>query len=119
VQNAYHTPEITVQELADKINSGHKVLILDIREKIEIDWVSLPVGTVVVVPMSELTRVGLDAIPAEVRNWKDDLVILCHHGIRSAQVVAWLWMQGWENVINLAGGIDAYAREIDPSLPTY
>lgn len=119
MQKAYQTPEITVQELAEKIDSGHKMLILDIREKMEIDWVSLPVGKVVVVPMSQLANVGIEALPPEVRDWKDDLVILCHHGNRSAQVVAWLWMQGWENVLNLAGGIDAYAREIDPSVGTY
>jgi rhodanese-related sulfurtransferase len=47
------------------------------------------------------------------------VVVFCHHGIRSAQVAAWLLDQGWQSVYNLAGGIDAYARQVDPSIGFY
>ncbi|HET7794940.1 MAG TPA: rhodanese-like domain-containing protein, partial [Rhizobacter sp.] len=44
---------------------------------------------------------------------------LCHHGVRSLQVVAFLARQGYEHVYNIAGGIDAWAHEVDASVPTY
>jgi rhodanese-related sulfurtransferase len=44
---------------------------------------------------------------------------LCHHGMRSLQVVAFLERQGYERVYNVAGGIDAWSREVDASVPTY
>ncbi|MBC7994862.1 MAG: sulfurtransferase, partial [Rhizobacter sp.] len=44
---------------------------------------------------------------------------LCHHGVRSLQVVAFLERQGYEQVYNIAGGIDAWAREVDASVPLY
>ena len=47
------------------------------------------------------------------------VVCLCHHGMRSAQVVAFLRQRGYDNVYNLAGGIDAWAIQIDPGMPRY
>lgn len=47
------------------------------------------------------------------------VVCICHHGARSAQVVAFLLQQGYPCVYNLTGGIDAWAREVDPSVPRY
>ena len=47
------------------------------------------------------------------------LVVICHHGNRSAQVTAWLLDLGWESVYNLSGGIDAYARQVDPAIGLY
>jgi rhodanese-related sulfurtransferase len=44
---------------------------------------------------------------------------MCHHGTRSAQVTAWLAQQGYKNVSNVAGGIDAYARQVDSSVGFY
>ena len=46
-------------------------------------------------------------------------VVICHHGVRSLQVVAFLERQGYERVYNIAGGIDAWAREVDASVPLY
>jgi rhodanese-related sulfurtransferase len=48
-----------------------------------------------------------------------EIVVMCHHGVRSAQVVSWLRQQGWTNVWNLSGGIDAYARDVDPAVGFY
>jgi rhodanese-related sulfurtransferase len=47
------------------------------------------------------------------------VAVACHHGMRSMQAVAWLRRNGYENVTNLAGGVDAWARQIDPSMSTY
>jgi rhodanese-related sulfurtransferase len=46
-------------------------------------------------------------------------VVICHHGVRSMHVAKWLAQQGFNDVINLRGGIDAWAREIDPAMPVY
>jgi rhodanese-related sulfurtransferase len=48
-----------------------------------------------------------------------ETIVMCHHGMRSAQMCAWLMQQGFSNVKNLSGGIDAYAVYIDDTLPRY
>jgi len=48
-----------------------------------------------------------------------DLVLVCHHGGRSAQAAAWLAQNGFSRLHNLAGGIDAWARVVDPAMPRY
>ena len=48
-----------------------------------------------------------------------EIVVICHHGIRSRQVAMFMEQYGFENIINLHGGINAWAREIDPTMPTY
>jgi rhodanese-related sulfurtransferase len=47
------------------------------------------------------------------------LVVVCHHGMRSMQAVMWLRSQGFQNAVNLRGGIDAWARQIEPRMATY
>jgi rhodanese-related sulfurtransferase len=47
------------------------------------------------------------------------IVVFCHHGMRSAMVVDWLRRNGFPGAVNLAGGIDAWSREVDPSVPRY
>jgi rhodanese-related sulfurtransferase len=65
--------------------------------------------------------VPLAQLPATAATLPRDrmLVVLCHHGMRSAQATSWLRRQGFDKAVNLAGGIDAWAREIDPAVPTY
>ncbi len=56
----------------------------------------------------------------EIEDWKDDeIVVYCHHGIRSAQAVALLQSCGFANVHNLSGGIERWTNECDPNLPRY
>jgi len=50
---------------------------------------------------------------------KQPLVCICHHGNRSAHVGMWLWRQGFEDIYNLSGGVDAWARQVDPKMATY
>jgi rhodanese-related sulfurtransferase len=47
------------------------------------------------------------------------IVCICHHGNRSANVAMWLWRQGFADVYNLSGGVDAWARQVDPKMATY
>lgn len=52
-------------------------------------------------------------------NPEEPTVVICHHGVRSRAVASFLEHQGFKDVINLAGGIDAWAREVDPEMPVY
>jgi rhodanese-related sulfurtransferase len=61
----------------------------------------------------------LAALPDAAQSKEAEIVVFCHHGMRSAQVVAWLRGQGWTNVLNMNGGIDAWARQVDPSVGLY
>ncbi|MEA2755904.1 MAG: hypothetical protein QOJ54_2193 [Aliidongia sp.] len=104
-------PEIAVAELDAWRRAGRDIAVLDVREPWEIDICSL--SGAVSIPLAALpTR--LDEIPAD-----RVLVVLCHHGMRSRQAALWLHRAGRTNAVNLAGGIDAWAREIDPSMETY
>ena len=93
----------------DKANP--RPLLLDVREPWEFDTVHLPDSKLI--PLAQL--------PAQLESLdrQRDLVVICHHGIRSRRAALWLEQQGFDKVINLRGGIDAWAREIDPSLGTY
>lgn len=100
--------EISVQEAQALINSG--ALLLDVREPVEIGICSIP-GSVVM-PMRQ--------VPARLRELPTDrsILVLCHHGSRSAYAARFLRAQGLQ-ASNVAGGIDAWAAEIDPELPRY
>lgn len=117
--NFYGAPEITVSQLAEKLRNGDDVRVLDIREMDEIARVALDSPKLHIAPLSELAVHRLGRLPEEVRERSAEVVVMCHHGIRSAQVTMWLLAEGWENVTSLAGGIDAYAREIDPEIGFY
>jgi len=85
--------------------------VLDVREPWEHDKARIDGSTLI--PMRE--------IPARVAELPDDrdIVVLCHHGARSLQVAAWLARNGLRRVHNLAGGIDAWSRTVDPAIPRY
>ncbi len=118
--NPYNAPEISPKEVAEKLDRGDNFILLDVREPHELAHASLPQGTFQLVPLSELAARLTDALPQEVQADRDrEIVVMCHHGLRSAQVTAWLRQQGWTRVFSMAGGIDAYAQEVDPSVGTY
>lgn len=85
--------------------------LLDVREPWEVATAALPGA--IAIPMGQIaSRVGeLDA--------SRPVVCVCHHGMRSMQVAMFLDRKGFGEVWNLTGGIDAWAREVDPSCPTY
>jgi rhodanese-related sulfurtransferase len=88
-----------------------KPLLLDVREGWEFERCHLQGATPL--PMSTMqTRVGeLDS--------RRETVVICHHGVRSFHVARFLEHNGFDRVINLTGGVDAWAKEVDPAMPTY
>lgn len=117
--NPYGVPGLSVQEVAQKRNNGDQFILMDVREPNELLYANLGEG-VLTSPLSELAQRGLDSLPEAVLADKDaEIVIMCHHGSRSAQVTAWLRQQGWTNVLNMDGGIEAYAIAVDPSVGRY
>lgn len=112
-------PEISVQEVAVKRANGNDFVLMDVREPNELAYANLGEG-VDEAPLSDIAERRLEALPEAVRNNKEaEVVVFCHHGSRSAQVVGWLRQQGWTNVLNMAGGIDAYALQVDASVGRY
>jgi rhodanese-related sulfurtransferase len=105
--------ETDCRTLKQKLDAKADLLLLDCRERDEYELVRIEGSTLI--PMSEMqSRVG------ELEPHKQaEIVVHCHHGGRSLQVTAWLRKQGYANVRSLAGGIDRWATEIDPSLPRY
>jgi rhodanese-related sulfurtransferase len=108
--------EITVTQLADKIAAGaDNYQLVDVREPQELAIVSLP--GFIHLPLSESAR-----WTAEIDTILDrdlEIFVLCHHGVRSAQMCQWLNSRGFIHATNIIGGIDAYSHLVDPSLPRY
>ncbi len=102
-------------DLAAQAAAGTAPLLLDVREAWELATAKLhPAGTTLLhIPMQQVPQ-RLAEIPAA-----QPVVCICHHGARSAQVVAFLMRQGHADVYNLDGGIDAWSLEVDAGVPRY
>lgn len=111
--------EISVQELAEKLQELESFFLLDVREAWEIDLARLDDPRLVAVPMGRMAREHEDAFPATLRDRDAEIIVLCHYGVRSLQVTQWMRSLGWTRVFSLAGGIDAYARQVDPAVGLY
>ena len=92
-------------------DEAEPIELLDVREAWEVDLCAIAGSCHI--PMNE--------IPTRIKELPRDraLVVVCHHGMRSLQVAEWLRAQGFENAINLDGGIASWARLVDPSMATY
>lgn len=110
-------PEITPDQLSERLRGSADVYILDVREGWELTRARLPAGSFQHLPLSALLRGGQRVLPAPPTG--KETIVLCHHGIRSAQVARWLIDLGWERVSHLHGGLDAYARTVDPEIGSY
>lgn len=106
--------EITPQEIKQRVDAGEKLILVDVREPGEFQQARIDGAELI--PMrtipAELQR--LEAHADEAR-----LIVYCHHGVRSLNVVNWLREQGVAGCQSMAGGIDRWSREIDPSVPRY
>ena len=114
-----NVPEITVQQLADRLQSEDTFTLLDVREAWELDQAMIVDNRLKVVPMSRMAQLGVEALPEEVHQKDAEILVMCHHGVRSAQVTHWLLQQGWTNAFSVRGGIAAYAQEIDGTVGRY
>ncbi len=105
--------DITVQDVKQLLDAGSDFLLLDCRTPEEFEEVHLESAKLI--PMADLQeRVGeLEAFRSH------RIVVHCHLGVRSESVTQWLRARGFRIVQNMQGGIDAWAEQIDPSLPRY
>jgi len=102
--------EITVQELKNWKDNGKDFQLIDVRDQHEFDFVNLG-GELI--PLADIIA------KSELVNKEGDVVVHCRSGARSANAILFLQDLGFTNLLNLKGGILAYAQEIDPSLPQY
>ena len=103
--------EITPAELKARLNSGEKVVLVDVREPWEHEICRIEGARLV--PLGVLAA-SLNTLPDV-----DEVICLCHHGMRSLDAAAWLRFQGFEKAKSLAGGIERWSLEVDPNVPRY
>ena len=102
---------ISPKELKSSLDKGDKLVLVDVREEWEYSLAKLdgsiliPLGTL---PQS-LARLTRDS----------EIIAICHHGMRSADATNFLLQQGFQNVKNLVGGIDAWSTQVDGTVPRY
>ena len=98
-------------ELAAHLQAGHAPTLLDVREPWE--WNLCRIPGAILIPMRDL--------PARMQELNKDAetVVICHHGVRSYQAARYLESIGFGDVINLSGGVAAWADEVDPAMARY
>lgn len=103
--------ELNPEELKRWLDRGDRPVVLDVREPEE----------VAIASMAGAVRIPMGDLPARLSELdpERDTVVICHHGIRSAQVAAYLAQSGFARVFNLWGGIDAWSLAVDPSVARY
>jgi rhodanese-related sulfurtransferase len=113
---AQSLPEVSVSAFAQrKAEADTPLQLLDVREPQEIAIAAIP---------------GFQVFPlSQFEDWSPTLLaqldphgetyVICHHGMRSAQMCQWLIQQGFTQVTNIVGGIDAYSQLVDRSIPRY
>ncbi|MGH9901788.1 MAG: rhodanese-like domain-containing protein [Pyrinomonadaceae bacterium] len=102
---------ITPAEFDERRRRGDELLLIDVREPEE--YLLAHIEDARLVPLSKFNEWAGALDPAQ------EIVVVCHHGMRSAQVCDFLARQGFEKLHNLAGGIDRWSREVDPLMPRY
>jgi rhodanese-related sulfurtransferase len=97
--------------LKARLDRGENVFVLDVREAFEI----------FLAPFPGATHIPMGDIPSRLTELDPDreTVVVCHHGVRSAQVAMYLARLGFERVSNLSGGIDLWSATVDPAVPRY
>jgi rhodanese-related sulfurtransferase len=103
--------QISPAELKAWLDAGKKPLLLDVREPWEVAVAALP--GIVTIPLHEIPQRWRELDP------QAEIVVICRSGMRSQNAATFLMQQGITHVYNLAGGVLAWSRDVDPSLPTY
>jgi adenylyltransferase/sulfurtransferase len=102
---------ITPTELSELLNSGEPIAVIDVREPYE--WNVGRIPTARLMPLATLHDTAAQIDPSA------DVVVYCHHGVRSDLAARELVNAGFRRVRNLVGGIDRWSREVDPGVPRY
>lgn len=105
--------EIDVHEVKQMMDAKVEFLLVDCREKPENEYCRIQGSQLI--PMNE-TPNRLDELEP---HRESRIVVYCHHGGRSQQVVQWLRTQGFDQVQNMTGGIEVWSQEVDPEIPKY
>lgn len=108
-----HPLEVDVQSVKARLDAGDDFLLVDCREATE--HAKCRIEGARLVPMSQITERLSDLADYRER----PIVVHCHHGGRSMRVTEWLLEQGFTDVKSMAGGIDVWSLQIDPSVPRY
>jgi adenylyltransferase/sulfurtransferase len=98
-------------ELAARLARGERVRVIDVREESEYELAHIAGAELL--PLSRFNEWAGTLKPDE------EIIFMCHHGIRSAQACAFFARQGFNKLHNLAGGIERWACEVDPRVPRY
>jgi rhodanese-related sulfurtransferase len=104
--------EITAAEVKAKLDQDHAFTLLDVREPWEFETANI----------SGAKLMPMGHVPSRARQEldpNDEIVVICHHGVRSMNVTVWLRQQGFEKTQSMRGGIDAWSRDVDSTVPKY
>jgi rhodanese-related sulfurtransferase len=103
--------EIAPREVKERLDRGEKLLLVDVREPHEH----------AICRIEGATLIPMGSIPANLQRLDvdEDVICICHHGMRSMDVANWLRAQGVKSAKSMAGGIDRWSVEIDPAVPRY
>ncbi|MDK3156670.1 rhodanese-like domain-containing protein [Kamptonema cortianum] len=103
---------MSVGELKSLLDSQSPIRLIDVREEDEYALARIPGAELI--PLSAFAKRALQELKPD-----EKIVIHCHHGGRSMQACLWLSKQGYNDLTNVAGGIEQWAMEIDPKVPRY
>lgn len=104
--------EITPEDVKDKLDAGEEFTLVDVREPWEFETAHIDGAKLM--PMGDVPARAHQELDPE-----DHIVVICHHGVRSMNVTAWLRQQGFEKAQTMRGGIDAWSRRVDGKVPVY
>lgn len=102
---------ISPKQLSERLKNSENLKFIDVREPAEYEIAR--VGEAELLPLSRFNE-WIGALKPE-----EEIVVMCHHGVRSANVCMFLVRNGFENVSNLEGGIDLWSIEVDKNIPRY
>lgn len=100
------------EEVRSKLDHHDTFTLLDVREPWEFETARMAGAKLL--PMGDVPMRARQELDPE-----DHIVVVCHHGVRSMNVTAWLRQQGFDKAQSMRGGIDAWSRQVDASVPTY
>jgi rhodanese-related sulfurtransferase len=102
---------ISPAEVAARLKNGEKFKFIDVREPVEYEMARVPEAELL--PLSRFNEWNETLDPT------DEIVVMCHHGVRSANVCQYLARNGFEKMFNLEGGIDSWSTDVDANVPRY
>lgn len=106
--------EVSARDVQQRIDAGEELHLIDVREPHE--FAICQIQGAALIPMRQIPG---ELAELQSRAAQAPLIVFCHHGVRSLNVVHWLREQGVENCASMAGGIDAWSATVDPAVPRY